>query len=504
MSLVFSYRGNTTSAYYAPGGEVRSTLKQGGTVTDVVACSFTGCISGFALDMNSTSFLSAVYFHGAQNSPNTNTFSLMFRIAKGSAGTATSNSSIFQFGGISASYLSGFSIQHQSGTDNLRVSMRNEFGQSGGNVDTTYNFADTGFRDLGVVFHGSGTLTTFINGSTLGTGTFTRTYNFGLGDYFLTPIGLGAYLNNFISEFYLEELLIWDHALTGASISSVFTGSSRSSFYSTTVSQPVNSTDPGIANVVSGTNYTFKGDSLTGSYAVASYTDPGIANVLSGTSYIFNDSTLTGTYHDATYSDPGVANVRSGTSYIYSDTTQTGTLSVPTALTGAASTAPINQIKEQIRYVLAENNTSTGAPTLDLSSNMARRVQSVLKLHPERIPLLDNAIPAVTIHTESKSPINPQTVNVSGLNAKRRAEVNFQIIGMVYAPNYIADPTEDPADDEIEYLMENIERVLRAYDSLGDTVNWNFPSGVTYHSVSWDEETHFRAGILDLKCTILY
>lgn len=503
MSLIFSYRGNTTTAYYAPGGEERTSLKQGGTVTDIVACSLTGCISGYALDMNSAIFSSIVYFSGPRNTPNTNTFSLVFNLAKATAGTATSNSSIFQFGAISASYLSGFSIQHQTTTDNLRVSMRNEFGLNGGNVDAVYNFANTDFRYLVVVNHGGSTLTTYIDGATLGTGKFTRTFNFAFGEYLLNPMGIGAYLNNFISTFYLQELLVFDHALTGASVASAFAGT-PSAFYTASANQPVNSTDPGVSNVVSGTNYTFKGSSLTGTYSAGTYTDPGVANVLSGTSYIFNDSTLTGTYHDGSYSNPGIANVRSGTSYIFNDSTLTGTLSVPTALTGAASTAPINQIKEQIRYVLAENNTATGAPTLDLSSNLDRRVQSILKLNPERIPLNDNETPCVTVFTDSKSPIEPRAVNVSGLNGKRKAEINYKVVGMVYAPNYIADPTEDKGDDEIEYLMENVERVLRAYDDLGGTVNWQFPNAVTYHSASFDEESHYRVGILDLRVTLLY
>lgn len=63
-------------------------------------------------------------------------------------------------------------------------------------------------------------------------------------------------------------------------------------------------------------------------------TDPGIANVKTGTGYMINDVSLTGTYDGSDrHTDPGVANVRSGTAYKSNSTTnnRTGTCAVPTA-----------------------------------------------------------------------------------------------------------------------------------------------------------------------------
>lgn len=480
MSLVFQWRSNTTSAYYAPGGELAHWYDQGNaTLASIQPNANTGVIGTTALDMNNAGLSSWFGWSGIGNTPLIKPISICYRLAMGAAGTATSNNSLFQLGGDTGSYYAQITLQYQGTTGDILLNTRNEAGSSGvtnGLMADGYDFGDTAFHD--VVLTHAGTTTAlwymYIDGVTIGTASTIRSVNHDRSHNPFNTITLGRTLNNNTSAHFGNEFCIFDHELTGASVASAFPGSSRASFYSTTISQPINSTDPGVSNVNSGTGYTFKGDSLTGTLALANYTDPGITNVRVDTSYIYNSSTLT------------------------------GTLNVPTANTGAANTVPINNVKEQIRYALAVNNTATGAPTQDLSENMTKRVQSVLKLNPEMIPLNDNAIPAVTIFTQSKSPIEMTGINCSGLKGKRKAEINFSIAGMVYAPNYLADKTLDNADDEIEYLMENIERVLRAYDDLGGTANWQFPTGVTYHSVSWDEQTHFRAGIMDLKVTVLY
>lgn len=275
-------------------------------------------------------------------------------------------------------------------------------------------------------------------------------------------------------NYYLRSFDFYEGALSDSSIASFYTGASRSAYKSTAA---------------------FNG---------ALSTDPGVANVLSGTSYIINGSTLTGTLTDdaATYTDPGIANVRINTNYIFNDSTLTGTLNAPTASTGTAGTVPINELKEQVRYALFVNNTSTGAPTQNLSENMSRQVGLILKVNPEKIPQDSNYMPCVTVFTDSKS-TEPITINQNGLNGKRRAEVNLKVVGIVDEP-YTTDLREDPADEDLEILMENIERVLRAYDDLGGNARWQFPTGISYHSAAWDEQAHYRAGILELKVTLDY
>lgn len=475
MSLVFAWRATTISAYYAPGGEVPRTFSQGQTtLAAIVDCSFTGAIGGKALDMNNAAVNSFVQWGGALNTPNTATMTIVYRFAKATAGTASINDNIFQFGGDTGNYYGLHSLQHQNGTDNFTYIMRNEFGQAGGTIDFgNYTFTTNDFRDLVITNPGTTTVNyeMFVDGATLGSGTFSRSLNFSNGNYLYSPITLGRYLTSQQSVHYVNEILIFDHVLSASSITSVFTGSSRLNFYSTTVNQPTNSTDPGESNVV-GVSYTFKGDSLTGSYSTPTYTDPGVGNVRLNTNYVFNDSTLT------------------------------GTLNVPTASTGTANTVPLNEIKEQIRYALFVNNTSTGAPTQNLSENMSRPVGQILKINPEKIPMSSNIMPCVTVFIDSKE-TSPNTINRDGLNGKRRAEVNLKVVGIVDEP-YTTDLKEDPADEDLEILMENIERVLRGYDSLSNNVRWQFPTAVSYHSAGWDEQAHYRAAIMDIKATVDY
>ena len=282
------------------------------------------------------------------------------------------------------------------------------------------------------------------NGSTLGA--YTSARNFGISGFAFQPngfptIGLGLGKFTTAQTVRVDEMAFFNYPL-GTTLTSFFVGSGRSSYY---------------AFVSTSTQYT----------------DPGANNVANGIDYIFNFNTLT------------------------------GTLSVPVASTGPAGTVPMNELKEQVRYALATNNTSTGAPTQNLSEGLSRKVKSVLKINPDRFGAPDdNAIPAVTVFTDSKE-IEQVTIATNQLIGKRRATVNLKVMGMTWEP-HTNNLKTDPADEECEKLMENIERVIRAYDTLGDNVRWHIPTNVTYHSFTNSEETHFRAGILDLQATLYY
>ena len=97
-----------------------------------------------------------------------------------------------------------------------------------------------------------------------------------------------------------------------------------------------------------------------------------------------------------------------------------------------------------------------------------------------------------------------QPIAKSQLNGKRRATITFTVSGLVWNQNYQADVFNDPADQDIEVLMENIERILRSYHDLNSNVNWQIPSGVTYHNFANDEQSHMRVGLLDIETTIYY
>lgn len=289
-------------------------------------------------------------------------------------------------------------------------------------------------------------------------------------------------------------------------------------------------TDPGAANVLSGTAYLVNGVTTTGTYHDAVYTDPGIANVLSGTGYTFNDSSLTGTYSDTTdpgianvkngvsyqaggstvtgtlvSTDPGASNVANGTNYIIESTTYTGSAVVLSAGTGASGTLDINSIKENIQTILEEANTTTASP-VDLSANLSNseRIRTIGKFNPDKIPREVSAYPMVTVWIDGKS-LEHATIARNQKTGKRKCEVDVKVMGMVFNPNW-TDDSVDPADEDINYLMENIELTLRAFPALGGNgVLTSFPDRITYYrDYLSSEDTHVRAGVIDLRVTAYY
>ena len=168
----------------------------------------------------------------------------------------------------------------------------------------------------------------------------------------------------------------------------------------------------------------------------------------------------------------------------------------------AAVRVDIPGIKEALRSILATNNTTTSS-IIDLSDNLNSRVKKVAKINPENIMIQADLFPAVTIHTTTKTPENV-TIAKNQVDGKRKAVINFVLTGMVFNQNFQGDIFNDPADQDLEYLMENIEGILRSYPDISQTVNWQVASNVTYHNAPFDEETHFRVGFLDIEATVFY
>lgn len=163
----------------------------------------------------------------------------------------------------------------------------------------------------------------------------------------------------------------------------------------------------------------------------------------------------------------------------------------------------IAAIKTQIKSALDSNNTTTSA-ILDLSSGLSQRVQQVATVNPEMLPIQATAMPVVTISLESKS-IEQKTIAKNQVDGKRMARLRFKITAMVWNQNsFSSSPFTDPAANDLEILMENIEYLLRNYPDLSSAVTWQFPTDATYHHASLDEQSHFRVGFLDLEAAIYY
>lgn len=164
---------------------------------------------------------------------------------------------------------------------------------------------------------------------------------------------------------------------------------------------------------------------------------------------------------------------------------------------------PMNTIKSEIKSLLDTANTTTGSP-IDLSDGMTNRIEKIVEINVEKIPIQPSFFPCITMFYDGKT-IALQDIAKNMINSKRRAEIDLKIIGIVWlddinTSNY---QLKDLADNECEQLMENIEQVLRNDPTISGNVNWAYATNVTYHNVL-DEGAHFRTGILNYKVSVFY
>jgi len=254
------------------------------------------------------------------------------------------------------------------------------------------------------------------------------------------------------------------------------------------------------AQIADGVEQIQAGLTQNGSLAVETWETLSAAEIKSGSTQIQNSITITGTY---LWEYLAASEIRNGTTQIQDSVTITGKHNVPVAASGTANTVDLNAIKEQVRFIFADTNTTTGSP-IDLSANMVNRVTSILKINPDKITLADygvEAYPAITIWTDRKA-MTPEGIAKNQVTAKRESVIDFKIAGMVWNSN-IESQVEDPADEDLENLMENVERVLRSYHDLGGLVRWQMPVEVDYFLMS-DEESHFRVGVMTLRARKYY
>ena len=160
----------------------------------------------------------------------------------------------------------------------------------------------------------------------------------------------------------------------------------------------------------------------------------------------------------------------------------------------------LNNFKTQIKSILDAENTTTAST--DLSLGMSRRIQRVFKTNLERIPIQGSLFPAVTVFMDDKV-IEPSTIARNQTSALRQGTVSMKVAGMVFNPLF-STIEEDPADEDLENLMENMEQILRGNPTVNSLATWAFPTDITYHSGVTEEETHFRVGIMNYELTVFY
>ncbi len=164
----------------------------------------------------------------------------------------------------------------------------------------------------------------------------------------------------------------------------------------------------------------------------------------------------------------------------------------------------LTNLKAQFASILTAANTTTA--DYDLSTNMrdaaAHTVKNVYRVNPGKIPVQASTFPYVTIFNEDKD-IDLETIAGDQLRGKRMATMRFSVVGSVW-DNQTTYATDDKADEQIGYLMENIEEVIRRNYRLNNTVLWSKPERVRYYAGIVEQDTHLRVGVLDLVCKIQY
>lgn len=166
-----------------------------------------------------------------------------------------------------------------------------------------------------------------------------------------------------------------------------------------------------------------------------------------------------------------------------------------------AGVIDLNGMKTQIKTILDSANTTTASP-IDLSSGMARRVQKILKVHPDFVSAQASHFPFVTCYVQTKS-MDQTTISNTQPNAQKKAEVELHVVGAVYNQN-VTSVTEDPADEDINHLMENIELTLRSNPTINNKALWQITESCEYYSARLDVKNHIRYGILKLMATVFY
>lgn len=166
-----------------------------------------------------------------------------------------------------------------------------------------------------------------------------------------------------------------------------------------------------------------------------------------------------------------------------------------------ASVVDLNGIKDTIQLNLLNANTTTASPVY-LSNNLTSKISRVLKTNPNLIPMQASFYPLVTCYVTGKR-VESADMSIDQLNAKMKCTIDIEVVGAIWNQNFVNDD-EDPADEDINYLMENVELVLRNDYNLSGKVTWQRTTGIEYYITPLDEQTHLRFGVLKLECLKYY
>jgi hypothetical protein len=323
MSVKFQLRGTQLDAWYASAWGAHYTATATGSIS-LVSSGASGVFGGSYID--GTNSAKALNFMGADNWSTTNALTLMFRIIPTWTGNPSAQQELFLAGDVNNNAFEGLQVVLNTDGTIYLLARNSAFNAYIGDTFGSLTYVSGQPTDIWVVWDGSKTTGAFKlyqaqNGNvpTL-VGTHDSAYVVPARSV-AAATGMAFCRNNGTSmNAYINEAVIWD------SVEDPTSYGARAAFITTTAStfQGYANTDPGIANVLSGTNYIFGGNAKTGSYTpplpnAADLRNGTVVSSVTGTLKVPSPSSvLLGVQTDATvgaFDAPTAGNVKKGVAY---------------------------------------------------------------------------------------------------------------------------------------------------------------------------------------------
>jgi hypothetical protein len=271
VAIVFAVRGDSLDARYSSGGKTgtrtSSTLVVPNTAT-------TGALGGVAIDFNTVASSKAATWNASSNTPNGRAISANHGYVPQYSGAPSSRRAIINLSANSGR-LGEIELTHETTTGNINVTAINAAGTVCINAASAGAFSPTSGTRYDISFAWDGTTTAnsfkvYVDAALLGSLTPGTAFEAGWTNTYFKEIILGVSRASSAALHRTDELVVWDTVIDFTanvaleSGNGLLNGASRSSYVSVSAFDGLNSTDPGIANVASGTSYYINGTSYTG------------------------------------------------------------------------------------------------------------------------------------------------------------------------------------------------------------------------------------------------
>lgn len=340
MAIVFAYRTDQSNydARYSPGHKTGTKIDPSSNISFVADA---GAIGGVALDFANSTNQKRVVWSGHNNSPNGAAISITIRAAPMYSGTPAGRRALFSLSNAAQRPI--VSLWHHT-TGDLVAYIFSGGGIAIANILSLGAFNPTSgtYYDLTLTWPGTTAangIKAYVNNTLNGQGTASVAMDSGITNKYMNSLSIGGDNQATVGLLRVNEIVIQDAVIdptANVSLESgagLLNGSSRTSFISDVSGQTLtsfdglNSTDPGVANVLTsaGTYY------INGAAKTPTYVDVGAAtNVKTGVSYGVG---LTGSYDGSDrYTDPDLSKIDSAYSFKYNTTganNRTGTATIP-------------------------------------------------------------------------------------------------------------------------------------------------------------------------------